>query len=100
MAVTRANEQRGRPRAVLLAIALVSGYLFGVTNLIQTAPSGTALWIEICARLIGVVLIAVSSNAAWHLARNRAVRFSFTVYAFVMVALVVLGVVLVAKGGS
>jgi hypothetical protein len=85
---------------LFLAVALVPGFLFGLSNLVEAAPAHTALWIEVCGRLVGVLLIAAASYAAYHLARNRAVVFAFNVYGFVMIGLLIVAMILVANGGA
>jgi hypothetical protein len=100
VAVARSDERRGSVRTCLLDLALVPGFLFGLTNLLEAAPAHTALWIEVCGRLVGLLLIAAASYAAYQLARNRAVAFAFSVYGFVMVGLLIVATVLVANGGA
>jgi hypothetical protein len=100
MEIARAEARRTKLRTFLLAIALVPGFFLGISYIVQTAPSDTPLWIEASVRLVGVALIIVAGNAAWHLAKNRVVRFSFTLYALMIIALVIVAAVLVANGGS
>jgi hypothetical protein len=100
MAVAPSAERRSIAQTSVLGLALVPGLLFGLTNLLQTAPAHTALWIEICGRLVGVALIAATSYAAYHLARHRAIGFAFRVYGLVMVGLLIVAIVLVTNRGA
>jgi hypothetical protein len=90
-------EPRSKVRTAVLALTLLPGLALGIDYLLEPA-AGAASWIVVCVRLIGFLLIAVTSTGAWKLVKRRSVARFFIAYGTLMLGLVVAAFVLVANG--
>ena len=82
--------RRFRVWNVAVALAVVPGFLYGISWLVLGGYAGDSQWTRVFIRLLGAVLAAAALNAAWHLARSTRLAQAFLCYVGCFVAVLAL----------
>ncbi|MDP9331706.1 MAG: hypothetical protein M3Q30_00120 [Actinomycetota bacterium] len=76
-------------RDVLMALALLPGFAYGVGWFVLGGYAGHGTWTHLIVRGIGLVLAAAACNCAWRLAKDLPVWRAFVGYAVSLGAVLV-----------